>query len=270
VELGMGTPREPIRLCEQGGKIQLIAVTTGVDHTDRMDAYGARRVEALAGERLCGYVLKKDSPSCGMTRVTVHRAKGRPSKSGVGRFAAALLARLPDLPIEEEGRLLDPRLRENFIERIFAYRRLRDLFDSGWTVGDLVAFHTAHKLALLAHSTSACAQLGRLVARATSIDRDALRGQYTSAFMAALSLVATRARHVNVLQHMAGYFKQTLDAASRDELRQTIEDYRQGLVPLIVPVTLLRHHVRRQGVEYLAAQVYLSPHPKELMLRNHV
>jgi uncharacterized protein YbgA (DUF1722 family)/uncharacterized protein YbbK (DUF523 family) len=270
VEIGMGTPREPIRLCERDGKIHLIAVTTGADYTDRMDAYAARRVEALARERLCGYVLKKDSPSCGMTRVKVQSAKGPPSKSGVGRFAAALLARLPDLPIEEEGRLSDPRLRENFIERIFAYRRLRDLFDSGWTVGDLVAFHTAHKLVLLAHSTSAYTQLGRLVARATSIDRDRLRAQYTSAFMAALSLVATRARHVNVMQHMAGYFKKTLDAASRDELRQTIEDYRQGLVPLIVPVTLLRHHVRQQGVEYLADQVYLSPHPKELMLRNHV
>ena len=270
VEIGMGTPREAIRLTAQEGRIRLIAVKSGTDYTGKMDAYAARRVEALARERLCGYVLKKDSPSCGMARVKVHGDKGPPARTGVGRFAAALLERFPDLPIEEEGRLADARLRENFIERIFAYRRLRDLFDSRWTVGNLVTFHTAHKLALLAHSTTAYTQLGRLVARAKSLDRDAVRGDYRRGFMNALAIVATRARHVNVLQHMAGYFKKSLDAASRDELRATIEDYRLGLLPLVVPVTLLRHHVRRHGVSYLADQIYLSPHPKELMLRNHV
>jgi len=201
----------------------------------------------------------------------VHSPSGSPlPRNGVGRFAAALLARFPDLPIEEEGRLCDPRLRENFIERIFAYRRLHDLFDARWTVGNLVRFHTAHKLVLLAHSTTAYTELGRLVARAKAIDRDLLRDQYSRAFMAALALTATRARHVNVLQHMAGYFKKTLDTAARDELRTTIDDYRLGLVPLIVPITLLRHHVRQLGVQYLADQIYLAPHPKELMLRNHV
>jgi uncharacterized protein YbgA (DUF1722 family)/uncharacterized protein YbbK (DUF523 family) len=270
VEIGMGTPREAIRLTAQDGRVRLIEVTSGTDYTGKMDAYAARRVDALARERLCGYVLKKDSPSCGMARVKVHGDKGPPARTGVGRFAAALLERFPDLPIEEEGRLADARLRENFIERIFAYRRLRDLFDSRWTVGDLVSFHTAHKLALLAHSTTAYTQLGRLVARAKSLDREAVRGEYGRGFMNALAIVATRARHVNVLQHMAGYFKKSLDAASRDELRATIEDYRQGLLPLVVPVTLLRHHVRRHGVSYLADQIYLSPHPKELMLRNHV
>ena len=270
VEIGMGTPREPIRLAAQEGGIRLLAVKSGTDYTDRMDTYAVRRVDALARERLCGYVLKKDSPSCGMTRVKVHNPAAPPTRSGVGRFAAALLARFPDLPIEDEGRLCDPRLRENFIERIFAYRRLRDLFDARWTVGDLVQFHTAHKLVLLAHSTTSYTGLGRLVARAKTIDRESLRQQYSRGFMAALAPIATRARHVNVLQHMAGYFKKLLDSASRDELRGTIEDYRLGLVPLVVPVTLVRHHVRQQGVQYLADQIYLSPHPKELMLRNHV
>jgi uncharacterized protein YbgA (DUF1722 family)/uncharacterized protein YbbK (DUF523 family) len=268
VEIGLGTPREPIRLTAQEGGIRLVAVKSGTDYTDRMDAYAARRVEALADERLCGYVLKKDSPSCGMARVKVHGASGPLALNGVGRFAAALLARFPDLPIEEEGRLCDPRLRENFIERIFAYGRLRDLFDSAWTVGDLVRFHAAHTLVLLAHSTAACTELGRLMSRAKSRDRDALRAEYSRRFMAALAVPATRARHVDVLRHMAGYFRKTLDAASRDELRQTIEDYRQGLVPLVVPVTLLRHHVRQQKIEDLADQIYLSPHPQELMLRN--
>ena len=266
VEIGMGTPREPIHLTERSGIIRLVAVESGVDYTERMDAYAARRADALARERLSGYVLKKDSPSCGMARVNVHRGKGPPARNGVGRFARALLARFPHLPIEEEGRLNDPRLRENFIERVFAYRRLRDLFDSGWALGDVVKFHTAHKLVLLSHSTAAYARLGRLVARAKSMDLDALRDEYTADFMDALAVPATRARHVNVLQHIAGYFRKTLDPASRGELRTAIEDYRQGFVPRVVPLTLLRHHVRQQDIEYLAGQVYLSPHPKELML----
>jgi len=270
VEVGMGTPRESIRLTDVDGRIRLLTVKTGIDHTAAMTAYAARRTDALAGADLCGYVLKKDSPSCGMTRVKVYGGKGPPSRGGVGVFAAALLARFPHLPVEEEGRLVDARLRENFIERVFAYRRLRDLFESRWRVGDLVRFHTAHKLVLLAHSTAAYARLGRLVAGAKQMDRDDVRARYSAGFMEALAVLATPPRHANVLQHMVGYFKDTLDTASRDELLATIEDYRKGLLPLVVPVTLLRHHVRRHGVQYLADQVYLAPHPKELMLRNHV
>jgi uncharacterized protein YbgA (DUF1722 family) len=170
------------------------------------------------------------------------------------------------LPVEEEGRLQDPRLRENFIERVFAYRRLRDLFEARWTIGELVRFHTAHKLALLAHSPQAYSRLGRLVAGAASADRESVRAGYSAAFMKALAVPATAARHVNVLQHMAGYFKDTLDTASRAELAATIDEYRQGLLPLIVPVTLLRHHVRQHDVQYLAGQVYLAPHPKEWVI----
>jgi uncharacterized protein YbbK (DUF523 family)/uncharacterized protein YbgA (DUF1722 family) len=270
VEIGMGTPREPIRLTAQDGRIRLLAVESGMDYTEKMDAYAVRRVDALARERLSGYVLKNDSPSCGMARVNLYGGKGPPTRSGVGRFAAALLDRFPHLPIEEEGRLADPRLRENFIERLFAYRRLRDLFDSTWTAGDLARFHAAHRLVLLAHSPSAHTQVGRLAAGAESMDRDALRERYTAGFMKTLAVVATRARHVIVLRHTAGCLEKTLDTASRVELRATIDDYRHGLVPLVVPMTLLRHHVRQQGVSDLADQVYLSPHPKELMLRHHV
>ena len=266
----MGTPRESIRLVDEGGRIRLLTVKTGVDHTDAMTAYAAKKVIALGDEDLCGYVLKKDSPSCGMTRVKVYGGKGPPARSGVGVFAQALLARFPHLPVEEEGRLVDPRLRDNFIERVFAYRRLRDLFESRWTIGNLARFHAAHKLVLLAHSTQAYTRLGRLVADAKSADRASLRTRYTSGFMEALSAIATLQRHTNVLQHMVGYFKKRLDAASRAELLAAIEDYRLGLVPLVVPVTLLRHHVRVHDVQYLAGQVYLAPHPKELMLRNHV
>jgi uncharacterized protein YbbK (DUF523 family) len=194
VESGMGTPRESIRLVDEGGRIRLLTVKTGVDHTDSMTAYAANKVTALGDEDLCGYVLKKDSPSCGMTRVKVYGGTGPPAKTGVGVFAQALLARFPHLPVEEEGRLTDPRLRENFIERVFAYRRLRDLFESRWTVDDLVRFHTAHKLVLLAHSTQAYARLGRFVAGAKSADRAAVRARYTAGFMEALTEVATPKR----------------------------------------------------------------------------
>jgi uncharacterized protein YbgA (DUF1722 family)/uncharacterized protein YbbK (DUF523 family) len=270
VESGMGTPREPVRLVDHAGRIRLLTVESGVDHTDAMTTYAAARVNQLADEDLCGYVLKKGSPSCGMTRVNVYGGGGPAARSGVGVFARALLVRFPDLPVEEEGRLLDPRVRDNFIERIFAYRRLRDLFESRWTVGDLVGFHTAHKLVLMAHSLPAYGRLGRLVARARDVPRATMRADYSAAFMAALSSIATPPRHTNVLQHMVGYFKRTLDIESRAELLTTIDDYRRGLLPLVVPLTLIRHHVRRHDVHYLAGQVYLEPHPKELMLRNHV
>jgi uncharacterized protein YbgA (DUF1722 family)/uncharacterized protein YbbK (DUF523 family) len=271
VEVGMGTPREAIRLVRDGRGIRLLGVKSATDHTDAMEAWAAARVEALARDDLDGYVLKKDSPSCGMERVKVYEPGGAPAaRSGRGLFAAALLERLPLLPVEEEGRLSDPRLRENFIERVFAHRRVKQLFAARWTIGALVQFHAAHKLALLAHSTTAYQALGRLVARAADLPRAELRAQYESAFMGALAVMATPRRHANVLQHMLGYFRKSLDDQSRQELAGSIADYQAGLVPLVVPITLFRHHVRRCGIAYLASQVYLEPHPKELMLRNHV
>jgi len=189
VEIGMGTPRESIRLTDEAGRIRLLTVTTGVDHTDAMTAYAARRTAALADADLCGYVLKQDSPSCGMARVKVYGGTGPPSRTGVGLFAAALLARFPHLPVEEEGGLADPRLRENFIERVFAYRRLRDLFESPWTAADLVRFHTAHEVVLLAHSAQSSSQLRQLAAGAGAIDREAVRARYSAGFMAALAII---------------------------------------------------------------------------------
>jgi uncharacterized protein YbgA (DUF1722 family)/uncharacterized protein YbbK (DUF523 family) len=270
VEAGFGTPREAMRLVDTAGRLRLVTVKTGRDLTDTMERYARQRVDQLASDNLCGYVLKKDSPSCGMTRVKVYNPHAVPLRSGIGLFAAALRRRHPFLPVEEEGRLVDPRIRENFVERVFAYRRLRDLFAVGWTLGALVSFHTVHKLSLMAHSVTAYRSLGRLVAGAKSLSRRDLESRYTEGFMNALEALATTRRHVNVLQHMAGYFKTQLDAASRAELAATIEDYRAGLVPLVVPITLIRHHVRQHDVTYLAEQVYLAPHPKELMLRNHV
>ncbi len=271
LEMGLGVPREPIHLVadrEEG--VRLKGVKSGTDHTEAMRRYAKRRLDALARLDLDGYVFKKDSPSCGLWRVKVWNAAGTPARNGRGLFAAALVERFPHLPVEEEGRLSDARLRENFIERVFAYARLKALFSGRWTVGRLVAFHAAHKLLLLAHSPEAYRTLGRLVARVSSGDRRTVRAEYEARFTDALAVLATPGRHVNVLQHMAGYLHDGLDVMSREELHQAIADYRAGIVPLIVPITLLRHHVRHLNVPYLASQVYLDPHPKELMLRNHV
>ena len=270
VELGLGTPREALRLVRKGDEIRMVNTRSGRDMSTEMRQWAQARVDALAGERLCGYVLKKDSPSCGMERVKIYADAGMAEKNGRGFFAEALMARFPRLPVEEEGRLSDPRLRDNFVERVFAYVRLRALFAARWTIGDLVRFHTAHKMALLAHSTEMYTELGRLVARAKSLDRGDVETRYRELFMDALAKMATARKHTNVLLHMAGHFKELLDSDEKQELLTSVEDYRLGLVPLIVPLTLIKHHVRRHKVEYLAGQVYLDPHPKELMLRNHV
>lgn len=205
-----------------------------------------------------------------MERVRIYASNGISARDGRGLYADALMRRYPNLPIEEEGRLNDARLRENFIERVFAYRRLKTFFTGRWTTGGLAALHTAHKLQLLVHSPRAYTDLGRMVASASTMVRGELRDRYETGFMEALSKIATAARHVNVLQHMAGYFRDRLDAESRRELAAVIEDYRNRLVPLIVPITLVRHYVRVFDVAYLRGQVYIGPHPKELMLRNHV
>jgi uncharacterized protein YbgA (DUF1722 family) len=239
-----------------------------------MRTFSERRVRAIAKEDLDGYVLKKDSPSCGMERVKVWNEAGQAPKEGRGAFAAVLLDALPLLPVEEEGRLRDDPIRENFVERVFAYRRVKELFRGRWTLGQLVAFHSREKLLLLAHDTESYRSLGRIVAAAKGRPRGELATEYSAGFMRALQRRASKGRETNVLQHVAGYFKDLASADERAELAEAIADYRAGLVPLVVPVTLLKHHVRRRadapGVSWLADQTWLSPHPKELMLRNHV
>jgi uncharacterized protein YbgA (DUF1722 family)/uncharacterized protein YbbK (DUF523 family) len=269
VEAGFGTPREAMHLVQSKTSVRLLTVRTRKDVTEQLQKAVATRMRTLPAEDLSGYILKKNSPSCGLMRVKVYGASGMPSQPGRGLFAAALAARFPFLPIEEEGRLLDARLRENFIERVFAYRRLQGLFVKGWTSASLVRFHAEHKLVLMAHSPTAATALGRVVAATRQLGTAETERRYSEGFMRTLELIATTRRHTNVLQHIAGYFKKLLDADARKELSETIDDYRRGFVPLIVPITLIRHHVRSQRVSYLADQLYLAPHPKELMLRNH-
>jgi uncharacterized protein YbgA (DUF1722 family)/uncharacterized protein YbbK (DUF523 family) len=278
VEIGLGTPRPAMRLVRIGGEapdVRLVTPETGADHTEAMRAWSAHRLEELAAADLDGYVLKKDSPSCGMERVKLYpEAGGAPTKDARGLFAEALLRRFPHLPVEEEGRLNDPPLRENFITRVFVHQRFRSAGGSGgegWTRAALMRFHERHKFLLMARNQAGMRRLGRLLgAAARSDDISELAASYRDGLTETLRRPPTRRGHTNVLQHMAGFVSAGLDRDDREELREAIDRYRRDLLPLIVPLTLLRHHVRRQGTEYLRDQVYLEPHPYELMLLNHV
>lgn len=274
VEIGLGIPRETLRLVRRGdndgGSVRLVAPKSNADYTERMGSYARNRTRQMSKEYLCGYILQKGSPSCGMERVRVYGKPGvAPARNGRGLFAMELMLRFPNLPVEEDGRLNDAGLRENFVERIFAYRRFRTLFDGRWKMGDLVAFHTREKLLLLAHNRPTYQELGRMVAAAKGRDRKQVASEYETLFMTGLRKMATRGRQTNVLQHIAGYVKKLVDSSDRQEIQEVIARYRAGYVPLVVPVTLLKHHVRRHGIEYLTQQTYLDPHPIELMLRNH-
>jgi uncharacterized protein YbgA (DUF1722 family)/uncharacterized protein YbbK (DUF523 family) len=270
VELGLGVPRDTLRLVGTPDAPRLVQAKTGEDLTARMQRYSRERVRELAALELDGYVLKRASPSCGLLRVRVYRDHGVPAADGRGLFAEALITALPALPVEEEGRLSDPALRENFIERVFVAARWRIFLRTQPRPRDLVAFHTAHKFAVLAHSPAHYARLGRLVAAAGRAFTRATLDEYQALLMEGYAVRATRGRHANVLTHMTGYFKRNLGTDERAELIEVIDEYRRGFVPLVVPLILVKHQVRRLGVRYLADQVYLNPHPKQLMLRNHV
>ena len=268
-EMGMGTPREPVRLVDDGsGSLRMRGVRSDADHTEAMRSWAAGRVDELAGLGLHGYVLTKDSPSCGLFRVKVYPAGGGPAvRGGRGLFAGALTQRFPLLPIEEQGRLNDPRLRGNFIERVFVYRRWTELLDGQRASSALVAFHTAHKLTLMAHAPALYREAGRIVARAGSAGWDGTIDAYGRVLMRAMERLTTARKHTNALQHAAGFLKRVLDDGDRAELTGAIERYRTGKAPFTEPLTLLRHHVRRAGgPEWLAGQTYLHPYPDELML----
>jgi uncharacterized protein YbgA (DUF1722 family)/uncharacterized protein YbbK (DUF523 family) len=270
VEAGLGTPREAMRLEGPPASVRLMAIKSRTDHTQTLARFSERRVRELEALDLSGYVFKKDSPSCGIERVRLYNRHGMPGRNGVGLFAQAFMERFPLIPVEEEGRLNDPVLRENFIERMFCYRRWRDLMDSRVTRGAIVAFHTGHKYLLLAHSRPHYEILGQLVANAKRHTPADLAHRYGVLFMEALDVKATVRKHTDVLHHLIGHFTDRLAAAETRELLDVIGDYHKGLTPLIVPITLIKHYVNRLGVEYLRQQIYLHPHPKELMLRNHV
>jgi uncharacterized protein YbgA (DUF1722 family)/uncharacterized protein YbbK (DUF523 family) len=270
VEAGLGTPREAMRLIGDVQKPRLVTIKSGIDHTRALEAMTTNRIEQLKDMDLSGYVFKKGSPSCGIKRVRIYNQHGMASRKGVGLFARAFIEQFPLIPVEEEERLCDPALRENFIERIFCYRRWQDLVQRGITRQALVQFHTIHKYLLLAHHPQQCEVLGRLVGQAHQHRPKALSRCYGELFMKTLAVQATVRKHVNVLQHILGYFKERLAPREKVKLLDVIRDYHHGLTPLIVPLTLIKHYVQVFDVGDIHDQVYLNPHPKELMLRTHV
>jgi uncharacterized protein YbgA (DUF1722 family)/uncharacterized protein YbbK (DUF523 family) len=268
MEIGLGSPRESMKLAEINGTIHLITNKTGRDLTDHMNAYADARVAELQKKSLHGFILKKDSPSCGIFRVRVYNNSESNKRNGRGLFAEALVNQYPDLPMEEEGRLQDWKLRENFIERVFSYYRWLEFVNSGPRAKDLVKFHTQQKLAILVHSRVHYQKLGQLVAQAGKTHITKLLPEYRSLYMNALRMHTTPKKHADVLYHLLGYLKKMLDSEDKAELIETIERYRCGIIPLIVPLTLLNHHFRRHPVPWVQEQTYLNPYPAELMLRN--
>lgn len=270
VESGMGIPREAMRLVGHPQSPRLMTVQTRRDLTDQMLNWAHGRVKELEKEDLCGFIFKSNSPSSGMERVKVYDEKGMPSKNGVGLFAAAFQRHLPLIPVEEEGRLHDPKLREHFVESIFALKRWRELRRQKPTLGALVKFHTENKLLFLSHSPVEYRSLGKLVAEGKGHPVDGLYQRYESLLLQALRLKSTLKKNVNVLQHIMGYFKKHLSSDEKQELLEVIQAYGRGDVPIVVPMTLCNHYVRKYQEPYLARQTYLNPHPAALRLRNHV
>jgi uncharacterized protein YbgA (DUF1722 family)/uncharacterized protein YbbK (DUF523 family) len=270
LEIGLGVPRESLRLALDGKNVRLVA-RSGLDHTERMNNWTRKHAEQLADQGLCGYVLKRSSPSCGLERVKVYSGSGLLNREGRGLFAAGLVGRFPNLPVEEEGRLNDPRLRENFVSQVFSYKRWMDLQKEGLTRSGIMQFHARHKFLLMAHHQAGVRSLGNLIGRSgrdTSIKK--LGSDYFNAFCDVMRHTPTRRNHTNVLQHLAGYVSDQLASDDRAELSEVVDRYRRDQLPLIVPVTLIRHYVRKFNVEYLADQIYLDPHPDELKLLNQL
>lgn len=270
VEYGLSTPREAMRLVGGPEDYRLVTSKTGIDHTDGMRAWAKRRLSDLATMGLSGFVFKSKSPSSGLRGVKVYGTQGAAGRTGTGIFAKAFTEKFPLMPVEDDGRLHDPGLRENFVERLFVFHRWQGLMEKGKSLAGLVEFHADHKLLILSHSTQHYAELGRLVARGHGMEAEQLHADYVSLLMKGLMRLATPKKNSNVLQHIEGYFKKQLSSDEKQELLEVIDQYRLGLIPLIVPIVLLKHYVRKYGAPYLRRQHYLNPHPIELMLRNHV
>jgi uncharacterized protein YbbK (DUF523 family)/uncharacterized protein YbgA (DUF1722 family) len=270
VEIGLGVPRPTLRLERRGDDVRMVVTESGEDLTEPMRSWAQGAAERIAAAGLDGYVLKKSSPSCGMERVKAYDENGAPARGGRGLFAAALMERLPLLPVEEEGRLRDARLREHFVARIFARARVREFLASDWGPAQLVEFHAGEKMFVRVHDPGLALELGRLVAEAGRLDRAELAARYEELHARALAKPATPGRHQDVLEHLAGHVTEEVSSEDRAELQRAIEEYRDGIVPLAVPLALLRRHIRAASAEWAAAQVYLEPAPRELGLRSRL
>lgn len=270
VECGLSTPREAMRLVGKLDNPKLLTQKTEIDYTVKMHKWAKKRVAALAKEGLCGFIFKTGSPSSGMRDIKVYNAKGCAVKKGVGLFAKTFMDAFPLLPVEDDGRLHDMALRENFIERVFVFKRWQDMCKKGKKLKNLMDFHTRHKLLIMAHSPAKLREIGTLMGTPKAYDINDLFSNYIETLMPALKLQATVKKNTNVLHHIFGYFKKNLSSEEKQEALEVIEKYHSRYVPLMVPMVLLQHYVRKYKKDYLSTQYYLNPHPIELMLRNHV
>jgi len=269
VEAGFGIPRETMHLEGDLNAPRLVTRKTKRDLTEPMLEWARKRVAELEAQDLCGFIFKSRSPSSGMERIPVFNEKGMPVKKGVGLFARTFMDHFPLLPVEDEGRLHDPKLRENFIECVFVFKRWRECLSQGKSRRGLIDFHTKHKLLILSHSPKHYQMMGRLVGQAKTFAMDELYETYQRLLVEAVRLKTTIKKNANVLQHMMGYFKKELSSDEKQELLEIIDLFREAVVPLIVPITLMNHYIRKYDQPYLKGQYYLQPHPIELQLRNH-
>ncbi|ADU62215.1 MAG: DUF523 and DUF1722 domain-containing protein [Pseudodesulfovibrio sp.] len=271
VGCGMGIPREPVRLVGTPESCRLVGRESGADWTGRMTAWAQNALDELADAGLCGFIFKAKSPSSGMTRIKVYPENGGQSVShaGVGLFARLFMERFPLLPVEDEGRLHDIGLRANFLERVFVQHRWNSVFMAEKTMKGLINFHTSHKMLLRSHDIPTYRKMGSLVAGGKTMPRDELFDHYGRLLAQAMAHKPTARKNADVLMHAMGYFKAMLTADEKQECLEIIENYKKEMIPLIVPITLMNHYVRKYGVHYLKDQCYLAPHPLELKLRNH-
>lgn len=270
VGIGMSIPRKPIRLIGDVASPRSVYVhDNSVDFTDDMIAFG--KAKAQEHQDLCGYIFMKNSPSCGVFRVKVYQENGYPaSEAGQGLYSKAIMEAHPLLPVEESGRLSDSLLRENFITRVFAYHNWQQLKQEGLSHKGIIEFHSRYKYVLMAHSPANYVELGRMLADAGKQDIELLAESYFESLMTQLKRLASRKTHTNVLMHLQGYLKTVLSPAEKQELVKLIEQYRTAQVPLIVPITLLKHHFNNHPNDYIAKQAYLQPYPEDLSLRNAI
>ncbi len=267
VECGLPTPREALRQVGDPDDPRLVTSDTGRDLTERMEEFSHQRVRELEEKNLCGFIFKNRSPSSGMERVKVYDENGVPRSVGVGVFARIFMEHFPLVPVEEDGRLHDPDLRENFFENIFCFRDYRAVKETR-DVNDLIEFHARHKLQLMAHNPDTLKTMGQVVAHCQEEKEDPY-AEYEELLRETMREMPTRGKNTNVLHHMLGYFKEELTSHEKQEMLDIVRQYKKELVPLIVPVTLIRHYAEKYDKTYLNKQSYLSPHPLELKLRNH-
>ncbi|GAB1255842.1 DUF523 and DUF1722 domain-containing protein [Aurantivibrio plasticivorans] len=270
VGIGMGVPREPIRIVEKEGKlIATDSATQKIDVTEPLEQYAQQQLARHPD--LCGYILVKDSPSCGLERVSRYNAKGNfTANDATGIYVSSLMNHDPLLPLEEDGRLHDPNLRESFVARVYVYHQWKQMRHSELTVNALLQFYARHKYLVMAHDVSTYKEIGPLLANAKQYPIDELADKTITLIMSALKKPATRRSQANVMHHIQGYLKQHISGPERQRLRELIEQYREGIIPMITPMTMLQHHFHHSPDEYIAEQVFMQPYPEALALRSHL